>query len=64
MRLMYLTIRTFSARVGHELVELSERLRAFDEQARSFGGTETWEQIDFATKFQPQPSPRCWREGR
>ena len=29
----------------------------------SFGGTETWEQIDFATKFQPQASPAVLARG-
>ena len=29
----------------------------------SFGGTETWEQIDFATKFQPQASPAVMARG-
>jgi pimeloyl-ACP methyl ester carboxylesterase len=29
----------------------------------SFGGTETWEQIDFATSFQPQASPAVLARG-
>ena len=29
----------------------------------SFGGTETWEHIDFATKFQPQASPAVLARG-
>ncbi|MGB7793074.1 MAG: alpha/beta hydrolase [Terrimicrobiaceae bacterium] len=29
----------------------------------SFGGTENWEQIDFATKFQPQASPAVLARG-
>ena len=29
----------------------------------SFGGTETWEQIDFATRFQPQASPAVLARG-
>ena len=29
----------------------------------SFGGTETWEDIDFATKFQPQASPAVLARG-
>ncbi|MDB6173982.1 MAG: Arylesterase [Chthoniobacteraceae bacterium] len=29
----------------------------------SFGGTETWEQIDFATKFQPQAPPAVLARG-
>ena len=29
----------------------------------SFGGTETWEQIDFSTKFQPQASPAVMARG-
>jgi hypothetical protein len=29
----------------------------------SFGGTENWEQIDFATNFSRKRPPRCWREG-
>ena len=49
--------------MADELVELSQRLRASDEQVGSFGGTETWEQIDFATKFQPQASPAVLARG-
>jgi pimeloyl-ACP methyl ester carboxylesterase len=29
----------------------------------SFGGTETWEQIDFATRFQPKASPAVMARG-
>jgi pimeloyl-ACP methyl ester carboxylesterase len=63
MPLMYLTIAL------SPLVWLMNWLSYFNGSAHlatkqsSFGGTETWEQIDFFTRFQPEASPAVMARG-